>query len=250
MPPGTRTGKRKRDHEEGSVARRTRAKVTGGAYDIVTWNMEGSGSDADKKAKVKKLLNDKRVRVIHLQECGNQADLPPAPSGWNLEARSWTATAGGNLRCSLATYYRGNAVSTGYVEAESASQRPAQRVSLTMDGQSLDCWNIHAPSGKNNAARAPYVEQTIQAASMRGVPFTISGDLNQDPATTQLGPIFQHMQMSVGATGQATRPASRAEYDYTIYSQGVQMGTAVLADPSLSSDHLAVRNSITDLFRG
>jgi len=241
----TRGKKRKREEEEGSPSESTRSRVSGTADEIVTWNMEGSGSDAEKKQKIRRLLDDKSVKVIHLQECGNPDSLPDPPPGWKREAREWAATQGGNPRCSLASYYRGNAISTGYVEAERDSHRPAQRVSLTLSGRRLDCWNVHAPSGKTNPYRAPYVEQVVQTASSRGVPFTVAGDLNQEPATTQIGPIFKAKRMSVAAPGLATRPKSKKVFDYFLHSPGVQMGDARVDRPSLDSDHLLVRNKIS-----
>lgn len=236
---GTRQKTKKLLAAEEPIPKRTRQQTNFGTR-IVTWNMEGQSSSSTdtggKITRLRKFLGNQSIRAICLQECGNP-DTLPKEDGWTLISAEWSATDGGNTRCSLATYIRGMTAAQSQHEAIRDRHRPILGVTISCKGTLIDIWNIHAPSARNTNTAA-LVEDTIKIAMRNKRPFMIVGDYNQPPTTTLQGPIAQQGGVEVVAPQQATRPSSGHTSDYFSYAPGLMMsGPTIVA---FDSDHTSV----------
>jgi len=227
--PETRSQKRKREVEDPPREKRRKK-----SFRLVTLNTQGK-----KEGCVSGILS-LQPDVLNLQECGSLT-LKDKIGGYAVRGLHWTATPGGNGRCSMAMLFPGMTMNSGY---------PAVITSVVDKKRHIQCKerrgvlvaNIHA-GGKT------YIGEAINLVRSRAdngkKPFIIAGDLNQEPAVVEKiiadkklsGELHVIYPCQDNGKAKATRPASGRTLDYAISNRP---GTARVVDGFIPSDHRAV----------
>lgn len=177
----TRTQKRKREEKAAppAAAAKKRFRLANNTVTVISWNMQGGGSDTTKAACLRSLMKSERVVAICLQECGSLFGWPDGdgnlPEGWSVAHHQEWDAGGGNDRCSLAILTRFAALQKKTSDATWAGGRPLIGVKIG----SLWIYSVHAPSGAN----AGYVASVVTAASTNswGGAWICAGDFNLAP---------------------------------------------------------------------
>ena len=227
----TRTRKQRDVYDSAPVAKRLRPRVTG-SIGIVTWNMQGTGSDADKSALLKKLMGMPDAAVVCLQECGVLFGWPSSPLslpiGWNVSTYIRWTPSGINPRCSMAILTKGIVEHKKSSEAVRRTQRPVMGVKF------LGHWffNVHAP--RHNI---PYVREALtfcRTTAHDSKRWFCFGDFNLIPERAPSDSAI------IARCNSATHQSAKRELDYGFASSKNAFGHVTERIPSLVSDHCPV----------
>lgn len=193
---------------------------------LLSWNMQGSGGDADKKARLRQFMKDRSLIAICLQECGALGDWRDEveAAGWHLYDRPW----GDNVRCSLAILAR-DEVRPHETDVDEDARRPMLGVRLR------DRWvfTVHAPSGGCQA----YIHSAVGAARRWAYEkhWIILGDFNEYPTR-----VHAHLDppAQVARSGFTTQ-MSGGELDYVVHCGSGEC--TVTCERFGASDHAPIR---------
>lgn len=201
---------------------------------IITWNMQGAGSNLEKSQRLRKYMRNDNVTAICLQECGNLFEWRSSAAldyDWKVAIyKQWNA-GGGNDRCSLAILVRDDAIETKSRDATDKSARPMIGALLA---QGFWLWTIHAPASRNS--RAYVVSACLTANRQSGdLPWMLAGDFNLIPEDA-----YTIQGSKVWRSHQPTHESGR-EIDYSFVSTNVNIITNAYREEPLLSDHYPLR---------
>lgn len=193
---------------------------------LVSWNMQGSGSNATKKAKLRMLMARKDLDGILLQECGRLDEWSEevTKAGCHMDHEQWGE---GNPRCSMAFIAR-FPVHCRRVPGRKKGLRPL----LTTTIKGVEVTNVHGPSGGSPG----YVASEIKGAAQRAMnrPFVVAGDMNARPIV-----LGAHLPDNIRiASSGCTTQQSGGELDYAAHHPS--MSGTVKTLPLGDSDHFPI----------
>jgi endonuclease/exonuclease/phosphatase family metal-dependent hydrolase len=230
----TRAGGAKAEREDAPVGKRLRVPIRE-AFTVISWNMQGGGSDVDKATILRRLMRRPSVVAICLQECGDlfqwtSADLEPE---WEIAKHRIWSPSWVNLRCSLAILAKRQVSATHEVNAESGRHRPV--IGVTIAGYKI--FTAHLP--RNNVR---YLEEACQycnttAFDSRG--WMCVGDFNIDASAAPLS-----LSSGIKVRPRRQTHVRGREIDYGYLSCRYAVGFSATTMGFYCSDHFPVEFTI------
>ncbi len=208
---------------------------------MISWNMQGGGSDVDKATRLRGYMQRPDVDAICLQECGDlfnwgrkdkkkpEKGVVPIPDGWRVAIWKKWSVGGKNGRCSLAILTKAYTTSRT-IEATWTKGRPMVGVRFA-DG--LWVYSLHAPASGNAFQYTKSALKTAQTIPGPVKKWVCAGDFNLPP---QEAPHESNAHIS--RCGEDTQQKGR-ELDYAYASTDIEILGAQKIGSCLS-DHYSL----------